>query len=143
MERIMVVPLRRAWFCTPRWRRTKKAVSALRQFVARHAKAKEVKIGRWLNEALWARGAKNPPARVRIKVEVKDGIAHAELAELPARAKRLTAKEPKAKEQEKKKAIKETKEKVVKEIKKAKEVKQESEVKKSVMSKKEEIAMHK
>ncbi len=69
-ERLLTVPLRRAYYGT-RWRRVEKAVRLLKEHVARHMKASEVKLSTEVNEALWARGAEKPPRRLRVKA-VKD-----------------------------------------------------------------------
>ena len=68
-ERLLTVPLRRAYYGT-RWRRVEKAVR-LKEHVARHMNASEVKLSTEVNEALWARGAEKPPRRLRVKA-VKD-----------------------------------------------------------------------
>ena len=85
--RTYTVPLRREYLKTPKWRRAEKAVSTLRSFVERHSKIEEIKIGRWVNESIWKRGAKNPPSRVRVDVKrVADSVT-VELSELPRKAK--------------------------------------------------------
>jgi len=85
--RTYTVPLRREYLKTPKWRRAEKAVSTLRSFVERHSKTEEIKIGRWVNESIWKRGAKNPPSRVRVDVKrVADSVI-VELSELPRKAK--------------------------------------------------------
>ena len=85
--RTYTVPLRREYLKTPKWRRAEKAVSTLRSFVERHSKTEEIKIGRWVNESIWKRGAKNPPSRVRVDVKrVADSVT-VELSELPRKAK--------------------------------------------------------
>ena len=85
--RTYTVPLRREYLKTPKWRRAEKAVSTLLSFVERHSKTEEIKIGRWVNESIWKRGAKNPPSRVRVDVKrVADSVI-VELSELPRKAK--------------------------------------------------------
>ena len=85
--RTYTVPLRKEYLKTPKWRRAEKAVSTLRSFVERHSKLEEIKIGRWVNESIWKRGAKNPPSRVRVDVKrVADSVT-VELSELPRKAK--------------------------------------------------------
>ncbi|SVE59407.1 uncharacterized protein METZ01_LOCUS512261, partial [marine metagenome] len=85
--RTYTIPLRREYLKTPKWRRAEKAVSTLRSFVERHSKIEEIKIGRWVNESIWKRGAKNPPSRVRVDVKrVADSVT-VELSELPRKAK--------------------------------------------------------
>ncbi len=53
-------------------RRSPYAVRIVKDYVKTHTKAKEVKIGRKLNETIWERGITRPARSVRIKV-VKDG----------------------------------------------------------------------
>ena len=111
LERTYNVPLRREYLKAPRWNRTKKAVIALRQFLAKHMKAqdvKDVKLSKELNELLWKHGIKNPPHHVKVKV-VKDekGVVKADLfgAEKPASKK--TSAEKKEKKAAKKESAKE------------------------------------
>ena len=125
-----VVPLRKEWLKVPRWRRSKRATAALRAFLLKHTKAKQVKIEKWANESLWARGAKNPPAKITVIVKKEKDIARAELAQLPAKAKRMVAEakaradtrkkkeaEKKAEEEKKKKEQEEHKKKTAEEKK--------------------------
>ena len=56
----------------PRWNRSKKAVKALREFLAKHMKSEDVKISKSLNEAVWVHGIKNPPHHVKINVTKND-----------------------------------------------------------------------
>lgn len=82
IERIYNVPLRKGFIKSPRYKKAKKAVLTLREFLARHMKVdmKSVKIGRVLNETVWDRGIKHPPHHVKVTV-IKDdeGIVKAEL----------------------------------------------------------------
>jgi len=93
--------LRREWIRVPRWRRTKRAVDAIRAFVIRFAKAKEVRIGKWLNLEMWQK-RENPPSRVEVKITKDKDIARVELSKLPPRAVR-EAEKLKTKEAKKKK----------------------------------------
>jgi len=86
--RTYTIPLRKEFLKTARWRRAEKAVNTVRSFVVQHAKAEDVKVGRWLNEAIWKRGAKNPPSRVRVDVTKEDDYVLVELSELPRKAKK-------------------------------------------------------
>ena len=91
LERTYNVPLRKEYMKAPRWNRTKKAVTALRQFLAKHMKSEDVRLSRELNEAVWKHGIKNPPHHIKVKA-VKDdkGVVKAELfgAEKPASKKK-------------------------------------------------------
>ena len=53
-------------------RRSPYAVRLVKDYVGKHAKAKDVKIGSRLNEAIWERGMTRPARSVRVKV-VRDG----------------------------------------------------------------------
>jgi ribosomal protein L31E len=82
-ERIYNVPLRKGFRKTARYKKTKKAVTILKEFLSRHLKQKDigkVYIGRNLNQELWKHGIKNPPAQVKIVVIKEDnGDVKAEL----------------------------------------------------------------
>ena len=118
LERIYNVPLRKEYMKAPRWNRTKKAVTALRQFLAKHMKSEDVRLSKALNESIWKHGIQNPPHHVKVKA-VKDdkGVVRAEFAgaEKPASKKKdrtevkATKKEVKAahKKESKKAAAKE------------------------------------
>ncbi len=106
MERTYNIPLRKEFQKAPKWRRTKKAVKALREFIIKHMKSEEVKIGKYLNLKLWKHGIKNPPHHIKVKA-IKDdkGVVLVELAELPKEAileKEKAEKEAKEKEEKKK-----------------------------------------
>jgi len=150
VERTYVVPLRKAWLKTPRWRRSKKAVAALRAYILKHTKSKEVKIGKWLNEEVWKKRGKNPPGKVLVKVEFDKDVANVELAELSPKAKRIEdtkakkeaekKKEEKAKEAAKKKEEQaKKKEKEDKKAKKEEDKKKAEDYKKKKKEDKEEI----
>lgn len=86
LERTYTIPLRREWLKSPRHRRSKRAVNAVKAFLKRHMKAEleNIRIGKYLNLELWKHGIKNPPSKVRVSV-VKDdkGIVKAELVGAP------------------------------------------------------------
>lgn len=96
VERTYNVPLRKEYMKAPRWKRTKKAVTALREFLAKHMKSENVHLSKELNEALWKHGIQNPPHHIKVKA-VKDdkGMVKAELfdAEKPASKKKAVKKE--------------------------------------------------
>jgi len=135
LERIYTVPLRKSWLKVPKYRRVPRAVKELKKFLARHMKVEErdlkkVKLDKWLNEELWFRGIKYPPAKIKIKAIKQDGIIKAELLEIPEVMKFKQAREKKEKdkaksEKEKKKAEEEAKKKVEEEAKKSEKTEQE------------------
>src|SRR3989344_5487091 len=125
LERVYNVPLRKETMKAPNWKRTPKAVKALRAFIARHMKSDHIVIGKYANQLLWKDGIKNPPHHIKVNA-VKDekGKVMVELVELPGKAKRDEAKlkelEKKAKEKEaKKEAAKPAEKKGEKEAKEA------------------------
>lgn len=98
LERTYNVPLRREYQKAPRWKRTEKAVVALRQFLKRHMKGTEVKLGKEVNEEIWKHGIRNPPHHVKVTVtKDKEGIVHASLF-----GEKKESKQKKAAKEEKK-----------------------------------------
>lgn len=80
LKRSYTVPLRPKFANTPRYKRTNKAVRVLREFLSRHMKSDNIKIGPKLNETLWQDGIKNPPGKVKITATKDDtGMVRAEL----------------------------------------------------------------
>ncbi|MBR9676533.1 50S ribosomal protein L31e [Candidatus Woesearchaeota archaeon] len=78
-KRTYNVPLRRKTQKSPTRKRAKKASKVLREFLQKHMKTENVKIGVKANEQIWARGIKKPPHHIKVDVELKDGVAVAEL----------------------------------------------------------------
>lgn len=140
LERIYNVPLRKEFMKAPNWKRTKKAVTALRQFIAKHMKSDKVIIGKYANEYLWKDGIKTPPHHIKVNA-IKDdkGNVKVELAELPKRAVREMEKTKEAEKEVKEKRGKEEKEKKEKEAKEKKEEKIEEKLE-EIKEEKEEKA---
>ncbi len=81
-ERIYTVPLRAEWLKGSSLKRAGRSTATVRKFLSRHMKAGTVKISGKLNERLWARGLKKPPASIRLKARMdKDGVVTAMLPE--------------------------------------------------------------
>ena len=96
LERVYNVPLRKEFLKVANWRKTEKAVKALREFVVKHMKSDNVVLGRYVNKELWKHGIKNPPHHIKISAKKDDkGKVIVELAELPAKAKREIEKQEK------------------------------------------------
>tara|TARA_Y100000310_G_C20267229_1_gene616339 strand:+ start:243 stop:551 length:309 start_codon:yes stop_codon:yes gene_type:complete len=80
IERTYNVPLRKEYRKVPRWKKTKKAVTALRQFLAKHMKSDDIKLSNALNEKVWQHGIKNPPHHVKVTVTKDEkGVVKADL----------------------------------------------------------------
>lgn len=66
LKREYVVPLRRKSRTAPKWRRSKKSIVVLKDFMKKHMKAEDVIVCKELNEAIWENGIKNPPGKVNV-----------------------------------------------------------------------------
>lgn len=100
LEREYVIPLRNKWKRVPRYKRANKAIKAIKEFLARHMKIrsrdlKKIKIDKYLNEEIWFRGIKKPPARIKVKAIKEKDIVKVELSEMPEKLKFKKAREEK------------------------------------------------
>jgi len=136
LERLYTIPLRKEFMKAPIYRRTKKAVKALKQFISRHMKVpvEKVKVCKHLNEFLWQNGPKNPPCRVKVKTRKIEDIAQVELPEYEfEKTKAELEAEKKAKKPEAKEAKVETKPETEEKIEeKAKEEKASQELEEKI-----------
>jgi large subunit ribosomal protein L31e len=81
-ERVYTIPLGIVK-CVPIYRRSNRAMTEVRKYLARHMKTtvENIKIDTGLNEVIWARGDMKPPLRVRVRaVKFEDGGVEAEFA---------------------------------------------------------------
>ncbi len=106
VERTYTIPLRREWLKSVRYKRAKKAVRAIREFLARHMKVREIeniKLGKYLNMELWKHGIRNPPPRIKVNVTKDDkGVVMAELFGAPREVKKEEPQKGEKKAEEKK-----------------------------------------
>lgn len=87
LEREYTIPLRREWLKSPKYKRSKKATTALKEFLIKHMKPSkdekgriQLKIGGHLNDFIWKHGIKNPPHHVKVVAKKDDkGLVSAEL----------------------------------------------------------------
>lgn len=137
IEREYVIPLRSQVKFAPRYKRAKKAIRTIKEFLAQHMKIRDrdldkIKLDKYLNEAVWARGIRHPPHKVKVKAirEANKDIVRVELAEYPTNLKFKKLREEKinkkAKESvEKKKTLMERAKESLKPSEKAEEEKTE------------------
>ena len=79
-ERTYNVPLRKEFLKVARWKRTKKAVKAFKEFIQKHTKSEDVLVSKEVNEYIWKNGIKNPPHHVKVTVKKDDkGVVKADL----------------------------------------------------------------
>lgn len=123
MERKYVIPLRKECMKVPIYLKTRKAVKAVRNFIAKHMKCEDVRIGPYLNHRLWERGNRHPPHKVEVlaekieeeKSKKKRSYVKVELFNAPKEEKKkmekrsLIARLKGEKKEEKKEVIKEEK----------------------------------
>lgn len=88
LEREYIIPLRKGVLKAPRYRRAKKAIRVIREFLAKHMRVedrdlKKVMINIHLNNEIWFRGIRKPANKIKVKAIKKGGIVYAELAEIP------------------------------------------------------------
>jgi len=97
IKREYIIPLRRGFQNTPRYKRTHKAIRVLKEFIVKNMKSEDIKIGKHLNEFLWKDGIKNPPCRVKVIVtKDKENVVRAELFGFDyVDFKQITEEEPK------------------------------------------------
>ncbi|MCF7910693.1 50S ribosomal protein L31e [Candidatus Pacearchaeota archaeon] len=117
IEREYVIPLRHKTQKVPRYKRANKAVKTIREFLVRHMRIRDrdlnkIKLDKYLNEFLWFRGIKKPPAKIKVKAKKNsEGIVTVELAEFPDKLKfKKLREDKKTKEAEEKKSKKKEKE---------------------------------
>lgn len=142
IERIYTVPLRQEWMKVPRYKRARKGVVALKEFIARHMKVPErdvdnVKLDVYLNNQMWHRGTDKSPSKIRVKATKEGNIVHVTFADMPkhvefAKAKHVR-KHPKSEAKSEKVEEK-------KELQTEEEKKVEQEKEKSVAIAKEHVA---
>lgn len=93
LERTYTIPLRKEWQKAPKYKRSKKAIRAIKEFLIQHVKAEEknLKIGEALNKLIWKHGIKNPPPRVKVNVlKNEKGITYVDLFGVELKAKEET-----------------------------------------------------
>ncbi|OYT42109.1 MAG: hypothetical protein B6U78_02070 [Candidatus Aenigmarchaeota archaeon ex4484_224] len=66
-EVVITVNFRKKVYKTPRYKRSKRTINLLRQFLKKISKGKEVKIDRKISEAIF-KHSKKPITKIKIKV---------------------------------------------------------------------------
>jgi len=92
IEREYIIPVRKQVGVVPRYKKTNKAIKTIKEFLARHMKVrdrdlKKIKIDRFLNEAVWARGIRKPPMKIKVKAVKEGDIVTAYLVDMPDKLK--------------------------------------------------------
>ena len=92
IEREYIIPLRKRFKHVPRYKKTPKAIKTIKEFLVRHMKIRDrdlskIKIDGYLNEAVWQKGIKNPPSKIKVKALKKGDIIRVELVDFPEKLK--------------------------------------------------------
>ncbi|MBU0760693.1 MAG: 50S ribosomal protein L31e [Nanoarchaeota archaeon] len=100
LEREYIIPLRKEWRKVANYRRTGRAIKAIKKFIARHMKVPEhdvskVKLDIYLNNEIFFRGRKKPPAKIKVKAVREGDVVKVRLAEIPTAVKFLKIKHEK------------------------------------------------
>jgi len=131
-EKVYTIPLRDAWK-GPCKKRATKCLYVIREFVKRHMKTENVKVGAALNHEIWCRGIKNPPRKLKVQVVPHEDVVWVELqgVKLELKKKEDKKKEAAAEEsKESKEPVEKKKEAEAKPVsKKESPVKEEAEAK--------------
>lgn len=84
LERTYNIPLRKEFQKAPPYKRAKKAITAVREFLVKHMKSSDINLGTHLNQEIWSRGIKNPPHHIKVSVTKDEkGKVMAELVGAP------------------------------------------------------------
>ena len=100
IEREYIIPLREKGRPVPRYKKTPKAVKTVKEFLVRHMKIRDrdlnkIKLDMFVNEALWFRGIKNPPHKIKVRAIKQGDIVRVELVNVPDKLKYKKAREDK------------------------------------------------
>ena len=87
-----IIPLRRKFRKTVSYNRAPKAIKVIKEFLVRHMKVydrdlRKIKLDKYLNEFVWNRGIKNPPAKIKVKAFIDGDFIRVELVELTEKLK--------------------------------------------------------
>ena len=130
LERTYNIPLRKEWLKAPKWKRTKKAVKAAKEFLQKHMKSDNVKLSKSINDAIWKHGGKNPPHHIKVDVSKdEEGLVTATLSGAPKEEKiekpKKEATTDKVAKEKEEKVVDENKEKTAQEKPKKEEKKEQ------------------
>lgn len=122
IEREYVIPLREKCRPVPRYKKTNKAVKSVKEFLVKHMQIRDrdlnkIKIDRYLNEALWFRGIRSPPSKIKVKAIKEGDLVKVELVEMIDKFKFSKLREEKR--EQKAMAIAESKKKTLEKMKEA------------------------
>ena len=72
-EKIFTINLRKLALRESKWKKSKKSVALVRNFLKRHMKTDDIKLDKSITEEIWKRGSHKPPTKIRIKAYETEG----------------------------------------------------------------------
>ena len=113
-EKIYTINIRKAISKAPEWEKSKKSVFFVKNFLKKHMKGDEVRIGKSITEKIWEKGSHKPPKKIRIHAILseegegadKKRIIKAELLGIPFSVEKEKKKKEKKKEEKPKEEVK-------------------------------------
>ncbi len=108
IEKEYTIPLRGKFRHVARYKKTPKAIKEVKKYLARHMKIYDrdldkIKLSKFVNEFIWARGIKNPPHKIKVKAKKQGEIVRVDLVDMPNKLKFKKAREEKIQEDAKEK----------------------------------------
>ncbi len=80
IKRTYNIPLRSGFRFKAKHKRAKVCIRVVKDFLKKHMKSEDIRLGKQLNEDVWKHGMKNPPHHIKVDViKDKEGIVKAEL----------------------------------------------------------------
>jgi large subunit ribosomal protein L31e len=70
-ERVYTINLGKVWL-SPNNQRAKRAINMIREFTEHHMKTGQIKIDQDLSHAVWEKGIRSPPRKIRVKMAKTD-----------------------------------------------------------------------
>jgi len=100
VEREYTIPLRAKVMKVPPYKRAKKAIRTIREFLVKHMQIRnrdleKIKLDKYLNQMIWSRGIQTPPHKIKVKAIKEGDIVRVETYELSKKLKFKKQKEEK------------------------------------------------
>ncbi len=68
IEKVYNIPLRKGWLSEPRQKRSNRAIRDIKAFVLKNTKTADAKLSAGVNEAVFERGFRKPPGKIKVEV---------------------------------------------------------------------------
>ncbi|MGQ0772278.1 MAG: 50S ribosomal protein L31e [Nitrososphaerota archaeon] len=109
-ERVYTINLGKVWL-SPDNQRAKRAINMIKEFARHHMKTEQIRIDQDLSQAVWKRGIRSPPRKIRVKM-AKTDEGHIVVSTYEEEDKSKTVEEKVEEKSKDKKAAKQPDEKV-------------------------------